>query len=128
MTYLLEDGLLYFSERTRVRADRISLRLPIDGVLLLNGTRYYPKNGVVRLSPHALREGENTLALRAENRTLPAEGLLFDGEFLTPAGLPQEALLLHAMKRISALEERVRFLEERNRLADERLASRRLFA
>lgn len=128
MTLLSEDDILYFAERGKTRAERLVLRLPKDGTLIFNGTRYFPKDGVVRIPKGALFLGENTVAVRYDNRTVTAEGLFYDGDSISPQGLPVEPLLFAAQKKITALEERTLLLEQRLCALEASITRKRLFS
>lgn len=122
MTLLFDERCAFFAERGQNLVRNLSIRLPEGAALLCNGTGYFPRGESVQLPPAALRQGENTLALRIANRIFPCEGLLFDGTFVTPMGFSLEGVLLRQheviteqRRALSALTRRVALLEQKNK-------------
>ena len=94
MTLLFDGQNAFFKERGKTFGKSLVIHLPKEHALFFNGICYFPQENAVHLPSHAVRKGENHLALRAGNRIFPTESLLFDGEAFSPVGLSAEALLL----------------------------------
>ncbi len=106
MKLLLHGNCLIFAERRGTRRP-LTLHLPFDGLLRLNGMPFASKAKAVTLPAHALREGSNTLLFTTGGRTYPVEELCLTGEVLTPTGFPCEGAVAELLVRLSALEETV---------------------
>lgn len=113
MTLYFDGEVAFFAERTPVPAHALTVSLPKDATLFVGGVRTEAREGAARVPRALLTQGENALSLAVGERLYPVEHLYFDGETVTPAGLPAEALLLSAHKRTVALWEAVEALRGR---------------
>ena len=128
MTLLFDGQNAFFSERTPIRIKSLVIHLPKDASLFFNGICYFPTEETVHLPPCAVREGENHLALRINNRIFPTEGLYSDGESISPMGVRAEQLLLRQNERIAALEKALLLLEGRTAGLEKKATARMLFS
>lgn len=105
MTLLFDGKRLLFEERSGCLCRALSLHLPFDGVLQLNGSqRFASKGKVIRIPLRHFKEGCNTLLLRVDRRAYPVEGLCRTGETLCPTGFPCEDTAVALLGRLEALE------------------------
>lgn len=128
MTLLFDGQNAFFKERGKTFAKSLIIHLPKEHTLFFNGICYFPEENTVHLPSHAIRKGENRLALRAGNRIFPTESLLFDGEAFSPVGLSAEALLLRQNEQISSLTDKLAALTCRVERLEQRAAARMLFS
>ena len=128
MTLLSDGKNAFFAERGRTFFQSLIIHLPENCALFFNDICYLPKNGAIYLPLTAIRQGENSVALRKENRILPTENLYFDGEAISPVGLSTEALLLRQNERMTALEDTLILLSCRIGHLEERCAAKLLFS
>ena len=128
MTLLFDGENAFFAERAASSPRALVLHLPERASLFCNGICYFPENGSVKIPPHALRLGVNSLSLRMDNRLFRTESLYFDGEDVTPQGFPSEAFLLRQHKRMTALEDAFAALETRITDLEQKTAARTLFS
>ena len=113
MTLYFDGSTAFFAERTSLPAHALTVALPEGATLFVGGVRLKTAEGRAHLPKALLTMGENVLALAVGERLYPVEPLYFDGETVTPAGLPTEALLLTGHKRALALEKTVEALRLR---------------
>lgn len=128
MTLLFDGQNAFFAERGKTFEKRLVIHVPQDAALFLGNTCYSPQGDTVELPLRALRHGTNTLSLRIGNRLFPTEGLVFDGESITPAGLSSEALLLRQREMLSSLAEKVALLTRRVEELEQKSTARMLFS
>lgn len=128
MTLLFDGQNAFFKERGRTLGKSLIIHLPEEHSLFFNGICYFPQGGTVHLPCHAVKRGENSLALRMNNRIFPTENLLFDGEAFTPAGLSTEAVLLRQNEQLAALKESLSLLACRLERLEQRAQARTLFS
>lgn len=100
-------GFYHFKERSGKLlrdADVICLSFPEGGSLLLNGTHsLLSENGIFKLLPSRLQEGENTLSYVSDKGAFLTEGLLVKEGLLSPSGLMKERYLLALMNEIDRI-------------------------
>lgn len=114
MTLLFDGKRLLFEERGGCICHTLTLHLPFDGILLLNGTtRFASKNKVIRIPIRHFKEGDNSMLFRTDCHAYPVEGLRRAGETLRPTGLSHEETIVSLLTRLTALEEVMRELAER---------------
>lgn len=119
MTLLFDGDRLLFAERRGCLCRTLSLYLPFDGVLTLNGTAHFASiDKVIRIPMRRFSEGSNTLIFKRDRRTYSVEGLFRAGEALRPTGFPCEDTAVALLSRLEALEGLVAELSDR--LAEER--------
>ena len=103
-------GFYHFKERITKSlkdADVICLDFSEGGTLLLNGTHsVLSENGVFKLLPSRLREGENTLSYVNGKNAFLTEGVLLKDGTLSPSGLMKEAYLVALMNEVERIAER----------------------
>ena len=128
MTLLFDGQNAFFAERGKTLAKSLIIHLPEGCSLFFNGTCFFPQNTEVHLPTHAIRKGENRLALRKDNRIFSTESLLFDGNSFTPAGFCAEALILSQNELISDCAMRIAQLAQRIEQLEQRHAARMLFS
>ena len=128
MTLLFDGQNAFFKERGKTFGKSLVIHLPKEHALFFNGICYFPQENAVHLPSHAVRKGENHLALRAGTRIFPTESLLFDGEAFSPVGLSAEALLLRQNEQISSLTDKLSALTCRIERLEQRAAARMLFS
>ena len=128
MTLLFDGAHAFFKEREKTFAKSLVIHLPREHALFFNGTCYFPQNDAVHLPTHAIRKGENHLALREGNRIFPTEGVLFDGEGFSPAGLSEEAILLRQNEQLASLADKLSALSSRLERLEQKATARTLFS
>lgn len=128
MTLLYDGKNAFFSERERTSVKSLIIHLPRNASLFVNGVCYFPTEMAVHLPPHAIRKGENILALRIDNRIYPTEGLYGDGECVSPMGLFTESLLLRQCERLASLEDKLSRMDERVARLEKKTEARMLFS
>ncbi len=94
----------------RPQKGRVTFSLPAGVALYLNGRAYAAPGGIVKLSADVLRT-VNHVRIRHTGGFCEAEGFLWDGESLTPAGYDTEAVLLAAATSLTAAHDRIAALE-----------------
>lgn len=128
MTLLFDGQNAFFKERGKTHAKSLIIHIPAEHALFFNGECYFPQEGAVHLPFHAIRKGENHLALRMNNRIFPTEGLLFDGNDFAPAGLSADLLLLRQNEQLASLAERLSQLSRRLEQLEQKSIARTLFS
>lgn len=128
MTLLFDGQNAFFKERGKTVSKGLIIHLPKEHSLFFNGICYFPEESTVYLPPHAIRTGENRLALRMGNRIFPTESLLFDGDAISPMGLSTEALLLRQNEQLSLLADKLTQLLCRVEHLEQKSAARTLFS
>ena len=128
MTLLFDGQNAFFKERGKTFAKSLIIHLPKEHSLFFNGICYFPQEETVHLPTDATRKGENTLSLRMGNRIYPTEGLHFDGEAFSPAGLSTESLLLRQNEQLSSLAEKLSKLSSRLELLEQKATAHTLFS
>ena len=128
MTLLFDGQSAFFKERGKTFAKSLVIHLPDEHALFFNGICYFPQNGAVHLPFHAVRKGENHLALRMNNRIFPTENLLFDGAAFAPAGLPTEQMLLRQTEELASVKDTLASLGKRLERLEAKAVARTLFS
>ncbi|MBQ9735766.1 MAG: hypothetical protein IJV96_03165 [Clostridia bacterium] len=127
MTLLFDGKNAFFAEREKSLGRPTVISVPTGYDLFCNGRRLIARHGKVTLPPAALHKGENRIALRSENRIIPAESLFYDGAAVMPVGLPADALLVQEHLALCELTRTVEALRERIAMLENAAKSRRLF-
>lgn len=127
MTLLFDGKNAFFAERERSFSTPSVLFLPDGYDLLCNGKHLPARHGKVTLPQGTLHRGENRIALRSENRIIPAESLFFDGVSVLPVGLPADELLVREHVALRELTETVHALYRRIETLEKVVEGRRLF-
>ena len=128
MTLLFDGERAFFEERTARAAEGLSLSLPADSSLLCNGVRLSPASDSLHIPRAALYPGENTLTLKKDEHLYPCEGLIYDGETVTPCGMPTEAIIATQCKKIASLASKVDALSARLAVCESKLSAGLLFS
>ena len=105
MTLLFDGSRLLFEERRGCLCSTLSLRLPFDGLLRLNGISLFAsKDKLIRIPMRHFKEGNNEMSFQKGRHLYPVEGLVRSGEALRPKGFPCEDTAVALLSRIETLE------------------------
>ena len=111
MTYISIGDLFLLAKRLpqKTQGQRIVLRFPADGILLVIGSDRFPiEHSTVALPLRVLREGENSLLFRKDGKEWRTEGILRRANMLSPCGISEEerfcALLDERQKLLARLD------------------------
>ena len=127
MTLIRDGEYCFFAERDAQREKTPLVRLPDEGVLILNGCyRFSSKDKRVKIA-HGLKEGENTLCVRLGGRVYPCESLWAEGDTVKALGFSLDERMVSLFYQNRTLQKRLDQMETRLCLLEKACAPRKIF-
>lgn len=110
------DGTAFFMAHESV-ALRGTLSLTYRGeypvTLTINGRRHRFEGGVCTIRAADLLIGSNVCEVNTQSGTIPCEGLIYKGGFISPAGITAKAYVLDLYHKVKTLTEKNQQLTDR---------------